>query len=222
MERTIKADYCFCAIQKATPHSHSTHRRSHSTQSLFELQSHFKQRNKAGGLVSLSLALAVRSHNSCSLPMMRLNQRKEHEHMKRLMKEKPFFYSPSTGKDGMWWSWPSSLGGICFIMGLWTTGNVLLMHYTCIHYQPAFCTNLCTQTHTFTCTGTQTEGRREKLQWIMEWFIKIYRTELWKSHGVNSLIEICSITKARQWGNSKIKKLLEYCSETSSQQSCND
>lgn len=44
----------FCVAQKASPHSHYTHRRSHSTQSLFELQSHFKQRNKAWSLASLS------------------------------------------------------------------------------------------------------------------------------------------------------------------------
>lgn len=63
MEHIIKADHrttVSCLIlqhvvssRKSTQHSHYTSRRSHSAQSLFEPQSHFKRRNKARSLASL-------------------------------------------------------------------------------------------------------------------------------------------------------------------------
>lgn len=80
------------------------------------------------------------------------------------MKENPFFIQNQLAK--MECGGPKLTWRYLLHHGLWATGNVLLMHYTCIHYQPPFSTNLYTQkrTHTFTCTGTQTEGWKKKLQ----------------------------------------------------------
>lgn len=164
----------FCVTKKATPHSQE------EPLYLLEFQSHFKQQNKAGSLASLTGISSLQSQNLQPLndeaepcegvlaydTVDENTLKRKHGRHTLLLVTPNWQRRMQTGTQWFWAYWRHLLHH--------GTVNVLLMHYTCIHYPPASCTNLCTETRTFTFTGAQTEGWRKKVQWIMDLFIKIW------------------------------------------------